>query len=163
VHIIEQYRYLFLEQYIYYLDNEDKFYININDNINIFKIKFLKETYNKILLLIDNIYSDNKTLVLLHNNNLQVFEVKNYLISEKSKINEELFYKILSDIEKIEKEFEKYKNIFNFKNNQYILYPKEEEFNKLFEEFNVNNYNINLEIEKKIKKCPPKIIKDKLL
>jgi len=163
VHIIEQYRYLFLEQYLYYLDNEDKFYININDNINIFKIKFLKETYNKILLLIDNICSFNKILVLLHNNNLPVFEVKINSLKENLKINDELFYKLLSDIEKIEKDFEKYKNIFNFKNNQNILYPKEEEFNKLFEEFNINNYNNNLEIEKKIKKCPPKIIKDKLL
>ena len=163
VHIIEQYRYLFLEQYLYYLDNEDKFYININDNINIFKIKFLKETYNKILLLIDNICSYNNKLVLLHNNNLQVFEVKNYLKSENLKINDELFYKLLTEIEKIEKEFDKYKNIFNFKNNQNILYPKEEEFSKLFEEFNINNNNINLEIEKKIKKCPPKIIKEKLL
>ena len=163
VNIIEQYRYLFLEQYLYYLDNEDKFYININDNINIFKIKFLKETYNKILLLIDNICSYNKILALLHNNNLQVLEVKNFSKSENSKINDELFYKLSSDIEKIEKEFEKYKNIFNFKNNQNILYPKEEEFNKLFEEFNININNNNLEIEKKIKKCPPKIIKEKLL
>ena len=163
VNIIEQYRYLFLEQYLYYLDNDDKFYININDDINIFKIKFLKETYNKILLLIDNICSFNKILVLLHNNNLPVFEVKINSLKENLKINDELFYKLLSDIEKIEKDFEKYKNIFNFKNNQNILYPKEEEFNKLFEEFNINNYNNNLEIEKKIKKCPPKIIKDKLL
>ena len=99
----------------------------------------------------------------MHNNNLQVFEVKINSLSENLKINDELFYKLLSDIEKIEKDFEKYKNIFNFKNNQNILYPKEEEFNKLFEEFNINNYNNNLEIEKKIKKCPPKIIKDKFL
>jgi len=163
VNIIEQYRYLFLEQYLYYLDNDDKFYININDNINIFKIKFLKETYNKILLLIDNICSYDKKLVLFHNNNLKVFENKNYTKSENLKINDELFYKLLSDIEKIEKDFEKYKNIFNFKNNQNKLYPKEEEFNKLYEEFNINNSNNNLEIEKKIKKCPPKIIKEKLL
>ena len=161
--IIEQYRYLFLEQYLYYLDNDDKFYININDDINIFKIKFLKETYNKILLLIDNICSYDKKLVLFHNNNLKVFENKNYTKSENLKINDELFYKLLSDIEKIEKDFEKYKNIFNFKNNQNKLYPKEEEFNKLYEEFNINNSNNNLEIEKKIKKCPPKIIKEKLL
>ena len=163
VNIIEQYRYLFLEQYLYYLDNDDKFYININDNINIFKIKFLKETYNKILLLIDNICSYDKKLVLFHNNNLKVFKEKNYSKSENLKINDELFYKLLSDIEKIEKDFEKYKNIFNFKNNQNKLYPKEEEFNKLYEEFNINNSNNNLEIEKKIKKCPPKIIKEKLL
>ena len=163
VNIIEQYRYLFLEQYLYYLDNDDKFYININDDINIFKIKFLKETYNKILLLIDNICSYDKKLVLFHNNNLKVFENKNYTKSENLKINDELFYKLLSDIEKIEKDFEKYKNIFNFKNNQNKLYPKEEEFNKLYEEFNINNSNNNLEIEKKIKKCPPKIIKEKLL
>ena len=163
VHIIEQYRYLFLEQYLYYLDNEDKFYININDNINIFKIKFLKETYNNILLLIDNICSYDKKLVLFHNNNLKVFKEKNYSKSENLKINDELFYKLLSNIEKIEKDFEKYKNIFNFKNTQNKLYPKEEEFNKLYEEFNINNSNNNLEIEKKIKKCPPKIIKEKLL
>jgi len=163
VNIIEQYRYLFLEQYLYYLDNDDKFYININDDINIFKIKFLKETYNKILLLIDNICSYDKKLVLFHNNNLKVFKEKNYSKSENLKINDELFYKLLSDIEKIEKDFEKYKNIFNFKNNQNKLYPKEEEFNKLYEEFNINNSNNNLEIEKKIKKCPPKIIKEKLL
>jgi hypothetical protein len=51
ISLIEQYRYLFLEQYLYYLNNDDKFYININDKKNIFKIKFLKESYNKILLI----------------------------------------------------------------------------------------------------------------
>ena len=163
IHIIEEYRYIFLEQYLYYLNNEDKFYININNNINIFKIKFLKESYNKILLLIDNLFTYNKKLFLFHNNNLQVYEVKNYSKTENNKMNNDFFYKLLSDIETIEKEFEKYKNIFNFKKNQDILYPKEEEFNKLFEEFNNNNNNNNLEIQKKIKKCPPKIIKDKLL
>ena len=30
ISLFEQYRYLFLEQYLYYLDKDDKFYININ-------------------------------------------------------------------------------------------------------------------------------------
>ena len=164
--IIEQYRYLFLEQYLYYLNNDDKFYININDNINTFKIKFLREIYNKILLLIDNICSCNKILNLIYQDKLHYFENKKDCISNNLKVqinNEEIFNKLFFDIEIIEKQFENKKNIFNFKNNQNKLYPKEEELNKLFEEFNINNYNNNLEIQKKIQKCSNKIIKDKLL
>ena len=164
--LIEQYRYLFLEQYLYYLNNDDKFYININDNMNIFKIKFLKEGYNRILLLIDNLCSCNKMLSLIYQDKLNNYAIDNNLISKNLQIqinNEEILNKLDSDIKLIKKSFENKKNIFNFKNNQNMIYPKSEELNKLFEEFNTNNYNNNLEIQKKISKCPNKIIKDKLL
>ena len=52
ISIIELYRYSFLENYLYFLNNDDKFYININDEENSFKIKFLKDIYNSILLII---------------------------------------------------------------------------------------------------------------
>jgi hypothetical protein len=164
--IIEHYRYLFLEQYLYYLNNDDKFYIDINDEINIFKIKFIKEIYNKILLLIDNLCSCNKILSLIYQDKLKNYETKKNSITENLKVeinNEEILNKLYSDIDIIEKEFENKKNIFNFKNNQNILYPKKEELNKLFDEFNINNYNNNLEINHKLKRNPNQIVRDKLL
>ena len=164
--LIEQYRYLFLEQFLYYLNNDDKFYIDINDEMNIFKIRFLKEMYNKILLLIDNLCSCNKILVLIYQDKLKNFETKKNSITKNLKVeinNEEIFNKLYSDIDIIDKEFENKKDIFNFKNNQNILYPKKEEFNKLFEEFNINNYNNNLQIQNKLKKNPNQAVKDKLL
>jgi len=164
--LIEQYRYLFLEQFLYYLNNDDKFYIDINDEMNIFKIRFLKEMYNKILLLIDNLCSCNKILVLIYQDKLKNFEMKKNSITKNLKVeinNEEIFNKLYSDIDIIDKEFENKKDIFNFKNNQNILYPKKEEFNKLFEEFNINNYNNNLQIQNKLKKHPNQAVKDKLL
>ena len=164
--LIEQYRYLFLEQFLYYLNNDDKFYIDINDEMNIFKIRFLKEMYNKILLLIDNFCSCNKILVLIYQDKLKNFETKKNSITKNLKVeinNEEIFNKLYSDIDIIDKEFENKKDIFNFKNNQNILYPKKEEFNKLFEEFNINNYNNNLQIQNKLKKNPNQAVKDKLL
>ena len=166
ISLIQQYRYLFLEQYLYYLDNDDKFYININDNINIYKINFLKQEYNKILLLIDNICSCNTSLALIYQDKFFFYQNKNKLLFKDYKIeinNEEIFNKFASDINTIEKEFEEKKNIFNFKNNQNMLYPKSEELIKLFEEFNTNNLINNLEIQKKIEKCSNKVVKDKLL
>ena len=53
--------------------------------------------------------------------------------------------------------------MFNFKNNQNTLYPKKEKLNKLFDEFNINNYNNNLEINHKLKRNPNQIVRDKLL
>ena len=164
--LIEQFRYLFLEQYLYYLDNDDKFYININDNMNIFKITFLKESYNKILLLIDNLCSCNKILPLIYTDKLINYEIKKDCPSKNLQVhinNEDIYNKLFSDIKIIENEFENKKNIFNFKNNQDMLYPKTEELNKLYEEFNTINYNNNLKIKKKIEKCPNQVIKDKLL
>ena len=164
--LIEKFRYLFLEQYLYYLNNDDKFYININDNMNVFKITFLKEGYNRILLLIDNLCSCNKMFSLIYKDKLYNYEIKNNTISENKQIqiiNEEIYNKFESDINILEKEFENKKNIFNFKNNQNMIYPKAEELTKLYEEFNINNYNNNFEIQQKINKCPNNIIKDKLL
>lgn len=166
ISLIEKYRYLFLEQYLYYLNNNDKFYININDKKNIFKIKFLKESYNKILLLIDNLCSCNKTLSLIYQDKLMNYEIKKDCPSKNLKVlinNEEIYNKINFDINIIEKEFENNKNIFNFQNNQDLLYPNNEEFNKLYEEFNANNYKNNLLIKNKINKNPSPVIKDKLL
>ena len=164
--LIEKYRYLFLEQYLYYLNNDDKFYININDNMNMFKIKYLREAYNKILLLIDSLCSSNKILVLIYQDKLMNLENKKDAPSENLKIqiiNEEILYKIVTDIDIMEEDFENKKNIFNFKNNQDMLYPKTEELNKLFEDFNTKNYNNNLKIQNKIKKSSNQVIKDKLL
>ena len=134
--------------------------------MNIYKIIFLNEAYNKILLLIDNLCSCNKLFPLIYQDKLINYEIKKDTPSENLKIhinNEEIFYKINEDINIIEKDFENKKNIFNFKNNQDMIYPKKEELNKLFEEFNFNNYNNNLIIQNKIKKNPNQIMKDKLL
>ena len=158
--LIQQYRYLFLEQYLYYLDNDDKFYININDNMNIFKINFLKKEYNKILLLIDNICSSNKELALIYQDKLDNSQTKQLKINLN---NEEILNKFSLDINNIEKEFEEKKHFFSFKNNQNMLYPKADELNQLFEEFNNNNYINNIEIQEEIGKCQNKQIKEKLL
>ncbi len=107
--LIEQFRYLFLEQYLYYLDNDDKFYININDNMNIFKITFLKESYNKILLLIDNLCSCNKILPLIYTDKLINYEIKKDCPSKNLQVhinNEDIYNKLFSDIKIIENEFE---------------------------------------------------------
>ena len=166
ISLIEQYRYKFLEQYLYYLNNDDILYININDNMNTFKIKFLKESYNKILLLIDNLCSCNKILPLIHQDKLMNFKIKKYFLSKNFQVqinNDEIYNKINADINKIEKEFDNKKHIFNFKNYQDTLYPKTEELNKLYEEFNANNFNKNLIINNKINNCSNQVIKDKLL
>ena len=164
--IIEQYRYSFLENYLYYLSNDDKFYININDEENTFKLKFLKEIYNSILLLIDNLFSANKLLQLIYQDKFQNLipkkdsEVNNILIQ----INNNDFYNKLNiDIEKLQKKLDQYKDVFNYNKNQGTKYPNDEELNKIFEEFNKKNRNKNIEIQKKIKKCNNKIIKDKLI
>ena len=164
--IIEQYRYSFLENYLYYLSNDDKFYININDEENTFKLKFLKDIYNSILLLIDNLFSANKLLQLIYQDKFQNLipkkdsEVNNILIQ----INNNDFYNKLNiDIEKLQKKLDQYKDVFNYNKNQGTKYPNDEELNKIFEEFNKKNRNKNIEIQKKIKKCNNKIIKDKLI
>ena len=164
--IIEQYRYSFLENYLYYLSNDDKFYININDEENTFKLKFLKDIYNSILLLIDNLFSANKLLQLIYQDKFQNLipkkdsEVNNILIQ----INNNDFYgKLNVDIEKLQKKLDQYKDVFNYNKNQGTKYPNDEELNKIFEEFNKKNRNKNIEIQKKIKKCNNKIIKDKLI
>ena len=77
--------------------------------------------------------------------------------------NNEFFNKLNSDIEKLQNKLEQYKDIFNFKNNQNNIYPNDEELNKIFDEFNSINRNKNLELQKRIKKCNNKIIKDKLI
>ena len=164
--IIEQYRYSFLENYLYYLSNDDKFYININDEENTFKLKFLKDIYNSILLLIDNLFSANKLLQLIYQDKFQNLipkkdsEVNNILIQ----INNNDFYNKLNiDIEKLQKKLDQYKDVYNYNKNQGTIYPNDEELNKIFEEFNKKNRNKNIEIQKKIKKCNNKIIKDKLI
>ena len=164
--IIEQYRYSFLENYLYYLSNDDKFYININDEENTFKLKFLKDIYNSILLLIDNLFSANKLLQLIYQDKFQNLipkkdsEANNILIQ----INNNDFYNKLNiDIEKLQKKLDQYKDVFNYNKNQGTKYPNDEELNKIFEEFNKKNRNKNIEIQKKIKKCNNKIIKDKLI
>ena len=160
ISLAEQYRYAFLENYLYYLSNEDKIYININDEENSFKIKFLKDIYNSILLLIDNLFSTNKIFLLIYQDKLHNIANKNF----KVQINDnEFFNKLNSDIEKLQNKLEQYKDIFNFKNNQNNIYPNDEELNKIFDEFNSINRNKNLELQKRIKKCNNKIIKDKLI
>lgn len=167
ISIIESYRYAFLENYLYYLDNDDKFYININDEENSFKTKFLKDIYNSILLIIDNLFSSNKLLPLIYKDKLQCLENKKQgSIPKNLNIqisNEEFYKKINTDIEKLENKLEQYKDIFNFNKNQNTIYPKDEELNKLFDEFNKKNRDKNIEIQKKIKKCCNPIIKDKLI
>ena len=165
--IIEQYRYSFLENYLYYLSNDDKFYININDEENCFKLKFLKDIYNSILLLIDNLFSSNKLLQIIYQDKFQNLiqnkknsDINNILIQ----INNNDFYNKLNlDIEKLQKKLEQYKDIFNYNKNQGTIYPNDEELNKIFEEFNKKNRDKNIEIQKKIKKCNNKIIIDKLI
>ena len=160
ISLAEQYRYAFLENYLYYLSNEDKIYININDEENSFKIKFLKDIYNSILLLIDNLFSTNKIFLLIYQDKLHNIANKNFKVQIN---NNEFFYKLNSDIEKLQNKLEQYKDIFNFKNNQNNIYPNDEELNKIFDEFNSINRNKNIELQKRIKKCNNKIIKDKLI
>ena len=160
ISLAEQYRYAFLENYLYYLSNEDKIYININDEENSFKIKFLKDIYNSILLLIDNLFSTNKIFILIYQDKLHNIANKNFKVQIN---NNEFFNKLNSDIEKLQNKLEQYKDIFNFKNNQNNIYPNDEELNKIFDEFNSINRNKNIELQKRIKKCNNKIIKDKLI
>ena len=160
ISLAEQYRYAFLENYLYYLNNDDKIYININDEENSFKIKFLKDTHNSILLLIDNLFSTNKIFILIYQDKLHNIANKNFKVQIN---NNEFFNKLNSDIEKLQNKLEQYKDIFNFKNNQNNIYPNDEELNKIFDEFNSINRNKNIELQKRIKKCNNKIIKDKLI
>ena len=160
ISVAEQYRYGFLDNYLYYLSNDDKINININDEENIFKLKFLKDIYNSILLLIDNLFSVNKLFMIIYQDKLCVAANKNI----KVKINNQEFLKKLNlDLEKLQNKLEQYKDIFNFKKNQNNIYPNDEELNKIFDEFNTKNRNKNIELQKKIKKCNNQIIKDKLI
>ena len=160
ISVAEQYRYGFLDNYLYYLSNDDKINININDEENIFKLKFLKDIYNSILLLIDNLFSVNKLFMIIYQDKLYITANKNI----KVKINNQEFLKKLNlDLEKLKNKLEQYKDIFNFKKNQNNIYPNDEELNKIFDEFNTKNRNKNIELQKKIKKCNNQIIKDKLI
>ena len=160
ISVAEQYRYGFLDNYLYYLSNDDKINININDEENIFKLKFLKDIYNSILLLIDNLFSVNKLFMIIYQDKLYNTANKNI----KVKINNQEFLKKLNlDLEKLQNKLEQYKDIFNFKKNQNNIYPNDEELNKIFDEFNTKNRNKNIELQKKIKKCNNQIIKDKLI
>ncbi len=160
ISVAEQYRYGFLDNYLYYLSNDDKINININDEENIFKLKFLKDIYNSILLLIDNLFSVNKLFMIIYQDKLYNTANKNI----KVKINNQEFLKKLNlDLEKLQNKLEQYKDIFNFKKNQNNIYPNDEELNKIFDEFNKKNRNKNIELQKKIKKCNNQIIKDKLI
>ena len=164
--LIEEYRYSFLENYLYYLNTDDRFYININDEQNNFKIKFLKEIYNSILLLIDNLCSSNKIIPLIYEDKLINLSPKKSSSSENLKIqinNEEFFNKFAFDINKIQSKLDKNKIFFNFNKTQDNLYPNDKELKQLFDEFNKNNCNKNLELENQIKKCNNKIIKEKLI
>jgi hypothetical protein len=166
ISIIEQYRYSFLENYLYYLGNEDKLYININDEENTFKLKFLKDIYNSILLLIDNLFSANKLLPLIYQDKLNKIIPKKNSISSNLLIqinNDDFFNKFNLDLEKLQNKLEQYKDIFNFNKNQNSIYPSEEELNKIFEEFNNKNYNKNIELQNKIKKTCNQVVKDKLI
>ena len=166
ISIIEQYRYSFLENYLYYLGNEDKLYININDEENTFKLKFLKDIYNSILLLIDNLFSANKLLPLIYQDKLNKIIPKKNSISSNLLIqinNDDFFNKFNLDLEKLKNKLEQYKDIFNFNKNQNSIYPSEEELNKIFEEFNNKNYNKNIELQNKIKKTCNQVVKDKLI
>ena len=160
ISVAEQYRYGFLDNYLYYLSNDDKINININDEENIFKLKFLKDIYNSILLLIDNLFSVNKLFMIIYQDKLYITANKNI----KVKINNQEFLKKLNlDLEKLQNKLEQFKDIFNFKKNQNNIYPNDEELNKIFDEFNTKNRNKNIELQKKIKKCNNQIIKDKLI
>ena len=160
ISVAEQYRYGFLDNYLYYLSNDDKINININDEENIFKLKFLKDIYNSILLFIDNLFSVNKLFMIIYQDKLYITANKNI----KVKINNQEFLKKLNlDLEKLQNKLEQYKDIFNFKKNQNNIYPNDEELNKIFDEFNTKNRNKNIELQKKIKKCNNQIIKDKLI
>ena len=166
VSIMEQYRYSFLENYLYYLGNEDKLYININDEENTFKLKFLKDIYNSILLLIDNLFSANKLLPLIYQDKSNKIIPKKNSISSNLLIqinNDDFLNKFNLDLEKLQNKLEQYKDIFNFNKNQNSIYPSEEELNKIFEEFNNKNYNKNIELQNKIKKTCNQVIKDKLI
>ena len=166
ISIMEQYRYSFLENYLYYLGNEDKLYININDEENTFKLKFLKDIYNSILLLIDNLFSANKLLPLIYQDKLNKIIPKKNSISSNLLIqinNDDFLNKFNLDLEKLQNKLEQYKDIFNFNKNQNSIYPSEEELNKIFEEFNNKNYNKNIELQNKIKKTCNQVIKDKLI
>ena len=166
ISLAEQYRYAFLENYLYYLGNEDKLYININDEENTFKLKFLKDIYNSILLLIDNLFSANKLLPLIYQDKLNKIIPKKNSISSNLLIqinNDDFFNKFNLDLEKLQNKLEQYKDIFNFNKNQNSIYPSEEELNKIFEEFNNKNYNKNIELQNKIKKTCNQVIKDKLI
>ena len=164
--IIELYRYSFLENYLYFLNNDDKFYININDEENSFKIKFLKDIYNSILLLIDNLFSSNKFLPLIYQDKLKFLECKKESFLKEGKVqikNEDFLQKLFLDIKRLENKLEEYKDVFNFNKNQDTIYPNDEELNKLFSEFNSKNYNKNIEIQNKIEKCCNQTIIDKLI
>ena len=160
ISVAEQYRYAFLDNYLYYLSNDDKIYININDEENGFKLKFLKDIYNSILLLIDNLFSTNKLFLIMYQDKLYNIINKNIKVTIN---NQEFLNKLNMDIEKLQNKLEQYKDIFNFKNNQNNIYPNDEELNKIFDEFNTKNRNKNIELQNRIKKCSNKIIKDKLI
>ena len=129
-------------------------------------MKFLKDIFNSILLLIDNLFSANKLLPLIYQDKLNKIIPKKNSISSNSLIqinNDDFLNKFNLDLEKLQNKLEQYKDIFNFNKNQNSIYPSEEELNKIFEEFNNKNYNKNIELQNKIKKTCNQVIKDKLI
>ena len=164
--LMEQYRYLFIEQFICFLNARDKFYITMSDPSNLSKVRFLKEIYNNFLLIIENFLKQNKILVLIYEDKLEYFEKKRDVISPEliaSINNIEYFKKLNFDLLSLEKELNNNKNNFSFKINFDKLYPSNETLNDLYKEFNQNNMINNKELEKNAKKYHNDIITSKLL
>ena len=120
------------------------------------KHKKRKETYNKILLIIQKVYCLQRQLVYLREG--QALKIPNKSMID---ISFEILQKIKEDIEKLQKEQKDKEKNFDFVNNK--VYPEDKQMEGLFNEFVEKTKLENEKILTRVKYCKNQNVKKKLL
>lgn len=143
----------FLKGYLHLLSS---FKINPEEQFQRAMIGYLREIYNKILLIIQKVYCFQKQLVYLKEE--QELKIPNKSIID---IPFEILNKLAEDIEKIQNEQRDKEKNFDFVDNK--LYPEEKQMEGLFNEFVEKTKLENEKILTRAKYCKNQNIKKKLL
>jgi hypothetical protein len=143
----------FLKGYLHLLES---FEIDSEEQLQRAMICYLRETYNKILLIIQKVYCLQRQLVYLREG--QTLKIPNKTIID---IPFEILQKIREDIEKIQKEQKDKEKNFDFVNNK--VYPEDKQMEGLFNEFVEKTKLENEKILTRVKYCKNQNVKKKLL
>lgn len=141
-----------IDEYIFCITEYE---VDLSDNIQKAKISYLKETYNRILLLIEKIFVKDKVLSALKDD-IQIDMKHNEI-----KIPKEFIEVIEKEIQNIKDEQIEKENNFNYRNNK--IYPKAEQMDQMFDEFIQKARADNEKIAIRAKYCPNKKIKENIL
>ena len=142
----------FIKEFCYCLNEYD---VDLSDKVQKAKIIFLRENYNNILLIIEQLFSRDKKLRMLRE------KKNNFTKKEKIFIKSEIEEKFRKDIEKIKNEQISKKENFNFINNK--IYPNDELMDKMFDDFLYQAQTENQKLALRAKYCANPKIKEKIL